>query len=255
MMRSYAGVVEGAMTSAEARAKQVGTALARDTAGQAQAALQQIERLRDEAQAHTQRAVSDLKSSFETVITQIGRQLEQMRGQFDNTSRGMRETAQKTASDLDSLRQEMQKRMEGLPEQTAKATAAIRKALVGAASRDRGDHHAGAVAAGDAAAGPCPGPVPQQAPAQPHPQPFQPPRRANSISARCRISMPEAGRWVPRTAISVRSQAGSPASSRAPPIRHAALLRLRRFPAEPTAPAPRSARAGLRRGGGAASSR
>ncbi|MGH6833631.1 MAG: hypothetical protein ACRECM_11525, partial [Methyloceanibacter sp.] len=48
---------------------------------------------------------------------------------FDNTSRGMREAAQQTASDLDSIRQEMQKRMQGLPEQTAQATAAIRKAL------------------------------------------------------------------------------------------------------------------------------
>ncbi|HZJ11990.1 MAG TPA: hypothetical protein VFD26_04975, partial [Methyloceanibacter sp.] len=129
IMRSYAGMVENAMSHAEARAKQVGSALARDTAGQAQQALAQIERLRDEAQAHTARAVGDLKSSFETVITQIGRQLEQMRGQFDHTSRGMRETAQQTASDLDSLRHEMQKRMEALPEQTAQATAAIRKAL------------------------------------------------------------------------------------------------------------------------------
>ncbi len=129
MMRSYAGTVENAMTQAEARVKQVGTALARDTSGQAQAALAQIERLREEAQAHTARAVNDLKGSFETVITQIGRQLEQMRGQFDNTSRGMREAAQQTASDLDSLRQEMQRRMEALPEHTAQATAAIRKAL------------------------------------------------------------------------------------------------------------------------------
>ena len=129
IMRSYAGMVENAMSQAEARAKQVGTALARDTAGQAQQALSQIERLREEAQAHTARAVTDLKGSFETVITQIGRQLEQMRGQFDNTSRGMREAAQQTASDLDSLRLEMQKRMQALPEQTAQATAAIRKAL------------------------------------------------------------------------------------------------------------------------------
>jgi hypothetical protein len=129
MMRSYAGMVENAMSQAEARAKQVGTALARDTSGQAQAALAQIERLREEAQAHTARAVNDLKGSFETVITQIGRQLEQMRGQFDTTSRGMREAAQQTASDLESLRQEMQRRMEALPEHTAQATAAIRKAL------------------------------------------------------------------------------------------------------------------------------
>jgi hypothetical protein len=129
MMRSYAGMVENALSNAESRAKQVGSALARDTAGQAQQALSQIERLREEAQAHTARAVGDLKSSFETVITQIGRQLEQMRGQFDNASRGMRDAAQKTATDLDSLRQEMQRRMEGLPQQTAQATAAIRKAL------------------------------------------------------------------------------------------------------------------------------
>ena len=98
MMRSYAGMVENAMSHAEARAKQVGSALARDTSGQAQAALAQIERLREEAQAHTARAVNDLKGSFETVITQIGRQLEQMRGTFDNTSRGMREAAQSTAT-------------------------------------------------------------------------------------------------------------------------------------------------------------
>lgn len=129
MMRSYAGMVENTLTTAESRAKQIGSALARDTAGQAQQALSQIERLREEAQAHTSRAVGDLKSSFETVITQIGRQLEQMRGQFDSASRGMRDAAQKTATDLDSLRQEMQRRMEGLPQQTAQATAAIRKAL------------------------------------------------------------------------------------------------------------------------------
>ncbi len=129
MMRSYSGMIEGAMVQAETRAKQVGAALARDTAGQAQQALAQIERLREEAQAHTARAVGDLKGSFETVITQIGRQLEQMRGQFDHTSSGMREAARQTATDLDSLRQEMQRRMEALPQQTAQATAAIRKAL------------------------------------------------------------------------------------------------------------------------------
>ncbi|WP_158007985.1 hypothetical protein, partial [Methyloceanibacter superfactus] len=129
MMGNYAGIVEGALTQAESRAKQVTTALGRDTASQAQQALAQIEKLREEAQAHTARAVTDLKGSFETVITQIGKQLEQMRGQFDHTSRGMREAARQTATDLDSLRQEMQKRMDTLPEQTAQATAAIRKAL------------------------------------------------------------------------------------------------------------------------------
>ena len=129
MMRSYVGMIEGALSQAEARVKQVSSALARDTSGQAQQALAQIVRLREEAQAHTAHAVSDLKGSFEQVITQIGRQLEQMRGQFDQTSHTMREAAQQTATNLDSLRKEMQKRMETLPEQTAQTTAAVRKAL------------------------------------------------------------------------------------------------------------------------------
>jgi hypothetical protein len=129
MMRSYVGQIEGALSQAETRVKQVSTALARDTSGQAQQALAQIERLRQEAQAHTAGAVNDLKGSFEQVITHIGRQLEQMRGQFDQTSHTMREAAKQTATNLDSLRQEMQKRMESLPEQTAQTTAAVRKAL------------------------------------------------------------------------------------------------------------------------------
>ena len=128
-MRGYAGTVENSLVEAETKAKQVGAALARDTAGQAQQALAQIERLREEAQAHTSRAVGDLKGSLELVMTQIGRHFEQMRGQFDTTSRGMRDAARQTASDLDQMRQEMQRRMDSLPQQTAQATAAIRKAL------------------------------------------------------------------------------------------------------------------------------
>ena len=134
MMRSYAGMMENTLSQAEQRAKQVGSALARDTAGQAQAALTQIERLREEAQSHTNRAVNDLKGSFEQIITQIGRQLEQMRGQFDTTSRGMHEVAQKTATDLD-----------GLPPGDAEAHGDV----AGADRSDHGRHPQGSRPAGE----------------------------------------------------------------------------------------------------------
>ncbi|MEG6509245.1 hypothetical protein V6C03_09705 [Methyloligella sp. 2.7D] len=128
-MQNYVTVINTAMTEAESRAKQASQLLARDTSTQAQQAVAQIEKMRAEAQAHTARAVDDLKTSFARVIGQIGQQLDQMRGQFDTTSRGMREAAQQTATDLDQLRTEMQTRMDALPEHTAQATAAIRKAL------------------------------------------------------------------------------------------------------------------------------
>ena len=207
MMRSYAGMVENAMSQAEARAKQVGTALARDTSGQAQAALAQIERLREEAQAHTARAVNDLKGSFETVITQIGRQLEQMRGQFDNTSRGMREAAQQTATDLESLRQEMARRMEALPEHTAQATAAIRKAL---SEQLREIEAITPVLNRPLPQAPAPEPYrPAQAPAR---------RRLSSAQAnRSRISMRADGRWrSPKAEISEEWRAALPSNWPAP---------------------------------------
>ncbi len=97
-----------------------------------------------------------------------------MRGQFDNTSRGMRETAQKTASDLDSLRQEMQKRMEGLPEQTAQATAAIRKALSEQLREIEAITTPVLSRPATPPQAPAPDPFRQQASPQPHPQPFQP---------------------------------------------------------------------------------
>ena len=166
-----------------------------------------------------QRAVGDLKSSFETVITQIGRQLEQMRGQFDNTSRGMRETAQKTASDLDSLRQEMQKRMEGL----AGADRAGHRGHPQGACRSscaRSRRSPRRLLARPATPPQAPAPDPfRQARCPAAPATFQP-APANSISVRCRISMPGAGRSARRTATSDRSRAGSPVSSRTQTPRH-----------------------------------
>ena len=129
MMRSYAGMVENALTNAESRPSKLAARSPAIRRARRSRRCPRSNACAKRRRRHTARAVGDLKSSFETVITQIGRQLEQMRGQFDTASRGMRDAAQKTATDLDSLRQEMQRRMEGLPQQTAQATAAIRKAL------------------------------------------------------------------------------------------------------------------------------
>jgi hypothetical protein len=128
-MQNYVGIIQNAMADAEARARHASQLLARDTSTQAQQAVAQIEKLRADAQAHTARAVEDLKTSFSRVIGQIGQQMEQMRGQFDHTSKGMREAARQTVTDLEMLRRDMQARMDALPQQTAQATAAIRKAL------------------------------------------------------------------------------------------------------------------------------
>lgn len=128
-MKNYVGVITNSMTEAEQRAKHATQLLSRDTSHQAQQAVAQIEKLRSEAQNHTARAVADLKNSFAKVIGDLGQQMDQMRGQFDHTSKGMREVARQTAGDLEALRHEMQTRMEALPQHTAQATEAIRKAL------------------------------------------------------------------------------------------------------------------------------
>ena len=91
------------------------TALGRDTTGQAQQALAQIEKLREEAQAHTARAVNDLKGSFETVITQIGRSSSRCAGSSTIPRAACARRPSRPRPISTRLRQDMQTRMDPCP--------------------------------------------------------------------------------------------------------------------------------------------
>lgn len=129
MMQSYSGLIENALTKSEARAKEVTAALAKDSAVQSRAALAEIEQLRAEARAHTNDAVAELKSSFESITGQVADQIKVLTQHFSHATQEMRESAQQTAGEMESTRREIQRRMRDLPNETRQSTEAMRKVL------------------------------------------------------------------------------------------------------------------------------
>ena len=64
MMNSYSNMLEQSLSQAELRARKVTELLAKDSAEKSQVAIREIERLRQDAQVHTQKAVSELQANF-----------------------------------------------------------------------------------------------------------------------------------------------------------------------------------------------
>lgn len=129
MMHSYTGLIENSLTKAEMRAKELTAALAKDSAVQSRAALAEIEQLRAETRAHTDRAVAELRGSFEAITNQVADHIQVLIQHFSRATQEMRESAQRTVGEMESTRQEMQRRMRDLPNETRQSAEAMRKML------------------------------------------------------------------------------------------------------------------------------
>ena len=64
MMNSYSNMLEQSLSQAELRARKVTELLAEDLAEKSQTAIREIDRLRQDAQTHTQKAVAELQANF-----------------------------------------------------------------------------------------------------------------------------------------------------------------------------------------------
>jgi hypothetical protein len=129
MMRSYSGIIEGSLVQVEERAKQVTTSLAHETAQQGNITIAEIERLRSDARQHTEQAVAELTGGFQSISGEVANQLSTLTSRFDETTREMRQTAHSTADEIEGTRQELQRRMQGLPEVARHSQEAVRKAV------------------------------------------------------------------------------------------------------------------------------
>ena len=129
MMRSYTGIIENSLVQVESRAKDVSSSLIQDSTSQSQTAIAEIERLRNETRAQTNKAVEELQSNFQSISTQISDQLGSLSQQFGKTTTEMRTTASQTASEIETTRRELQRRMQDLPKETRQNTEMMRKAV------------------------------------------------------------------------------------------------------------------------------
>ncbi len=129
MMNSYSTMLEQSLSQAELRARKVTELLAKDSADKSQAAIREIERLRQDAQAHTQKAVSELQSNFSSLSDQVSNQLSSLSSKFSDTTRVVRDTTRRATVDLETAQSELQRHAKGLPETARQSATAMRRAL------------------------------------------------------------------------------------------------------------------------------
>ena len=129
MMRSYSGIIEGSLEKVEERARQITASLAQETTSQADTTIAEIERLRSSARQHTEQAVAELTGGFHSITTEVADQLGTLTSRFGETTREIRHSAHTTADEVEGTRQELARRMQGLPEATRHSQEAMRKAV------------------------------------------------------------------------------------------------------------------------------
>jgi len=129
MMNNYSNMLEQSLAQAEVRARQVTEMLARDSSDKSQVAMKDLERLRAEAQAHTSRAISELKTSFTSLSEQVSNQLSGFTTRFNETTRQVRDSAHQAANELETTQNELKRQAKTLPEATKQSATAMRRAL------------------------------------------------------------------------------------------------------------------------------
>jgi len=129
MMNSYSNMLEQSLSQAELRARKVTELLAKDSAEKSQVAIREIERLRHDAQAHTQQAVTELQANFSSLSDQVSNQLTNLSSKFSDTTRVVRDSTRRAAVDLESAQNELQRHAKVLPETAKQSATAMRRAL------------------------------------------------------------------------------------------------------------------------------
>ncbi len=129
MMNSYSNMLEQSLSQAELRARKVTELLAKDSAEKSQTAIREIERLRQDAQSHTQKAVAELQANFTSLSDQVSTQLSTLSSKFSDTTRVVRDTTRRAAVDLELAQNELQRHAKVLPETAKQSATAMRRAL------------------------------------------------------------------------------------------------------------------------------
>jgi len=129
MMNSYSNMLEQSLSQAELRARKVTELLAKDSAEKSQAAIREIEKLRVDAQTHTQKAVSELQQNFSSLSDQVSAQLTNLSSKFSDTTRHVRDNTRRASVDLEAAQTELQRHAKVLPEAAKQSASAMRRAL------------------------------------------------------------------------------------------------------------------------------
>lgn len=129
VMSGASTTIEGSLTDAEQRARQLTQELARGAEARSRSALAEIERLRIAANVGTEHALDDLRSKFSSVSLEVSEQLGSLQNQFAETTSEVRGQAARAAAEHAREQIRLRSQVEPLPTTTRQGAEAVRRAL------------------------------------------------------------------------------------------------------------------------------
>lgn len=129
LMYGASSSLEGSLTQAEQRARELTKELTRGAEARSRSAIAEIERMKIAANVEADRAFDELTARFSRVSRQVTEQLAQLQTQFNATSAEVREHAQRAATELATEQARLRKQIDALPHTTREGSDVVRKAL------------------------------------------------------------------------------------------------------------------------------
>lgn len=129
MMTSYSGQLENSLQSAQSRAQQITNSIAQHSETGSQAALHELEKLRNNTQKYAAQSVDELKNQFSTITGDITRQINSLTSQFTQSTKDARDRTFQAVGELETMQDEIQSKINKLPNTTRQSAIAMRRAL------------------------------------------------------------------------------------------------------------------------------
>ncbi len=125
----YTRQIEGSLTEAESRARQLTSELARSTEERSRSTIADIERMSTAASDTTTRALDDLRSRFTNVSTEMTQGLSTLTTQVTESTGEARRRAAEAANQLAAEQDRLRQQAQTLPDTTRESADAMRRVL------------------------------------------------------------------------------------------------------------------------------
>lgn len=129
VIETYSTSIEGTMSDAEIRARALSDELRSGTETRKRLALEDLSKMKADADAESERALDDLRRRFSTVSNEVTRQLGSLTTQFDETSEEVRQHTARTAAELSAEQARLRQQIDAMPGTTRDSAEAMRRAL------------------------------------------------------------------------------------------------------------------------------
>jgi hypothetical protein len=129
VMSGASTTIEGSLSEAEQRARQLTQELTKGAEARSRSAIAEIERLKIAANVETDHALDDLRSKFTSVSREVSEKLGSLQSQFTETTSQVRDQAARAAAELASEQARLRSQVDTLPTTTRQSAEAVRRAL------------------------------------------------------------------------------------------------------------------------------